>query len=215
MTLLYLVRHGETDWNLARRIQGSTDIPLNATGRAQARRAGRLLARRQWDGIMASPLSRALETASIIAEEVGLPAPSTIDALVERAYGAAEGLTEQTLAERYPGRTAVPGRESRADVAGRVIPALAMLAEAHPGQSLILVSHGGVIRTLLNSVASDNPQHRGVPITNGSIHSFRHVDGGFELIAFDDPIEVASIRRGSADIEEQNAVERRDSLGEG
>ena len=64
MTLLYLVRHGETDWNRTHRIQGSTDIPLNDTGRAQARRAGRLLAKRSWDGIYSSPLSRAFETAA-------------------------------------------------------------------------------------------------------------------------------------------------------
>ncbi len=214
MTLLYLVRHGETDWNLARRIQGSTDIPLNPTGRTQAARAGVLLSRRKWDGIMTSPLSRARETAAIIAGYVGLPAPTTVEALVERHYGDAEGLTEEILAECYPGKTPVPGRESRGQVAGRVIPALVTLAEAHPGQSLILVSHGGVIRTLLNTVASDAAQHRGIPITNGSIHSFRHVDGGFELIAFDDPIEEASVDAESADIEEQNAIERRDSRGE-
>ena len=64
---LYLVRHGETDWNAAHRIQGSTDIPLNATGRVQALATGRLLARRPWDAIYASPLSRAYETATIIA----------------------------------------------------------------------------------------------------------------------------------------------------
>jgi len=54
--LLYLVRHGETDWNRARRIQGSTDIPLNDTGRGQAAATGRLLARRDWDAIYSSPL---------------------------------------------------------------------------------------------------------------------------------------------------------------
>ena len=90
MTSLYLVRHGETDWNAQRRIQGSTDIPLNATGRAQAATTGRLLARREWDGIYSSPLSRAFETASIIATEIGLDRPSTIDEIVERNYGAAE-----------------------------------------------------------------------------------------------------------------------------
>ena len=74
--LLYLVRHGETDWNLQRRIQGSTDIPLNDTGREQAAATGRLLARREWDAIYSSPLSRAIETGELIAREVGLPGPT-------------------------------------------------------------------------------------------------------------------------------------------
>jgi uncharacterized phosphatase len=216
MTLLYLVRHGETDWNLQRRIQGSTDIPLNKTGRVQATRAGELLARREWDGIVASPLSRAFETASIIADEVGLPTPTTIDALVERRYGEAEGLDEGTLARRYPTKTPVPGRESRGEVAARVVPALIALAESHPDQSLIVVTHGGVIRTVLAAVAPENEsQHRGVLIANGSIHSFRHLDGELELIAFDDPIEAASIGTDSVDLDEQNPMERRDSRGEG
>ena len=66
--LLYLVRHGETDWNRSRRIQGRTDIELNDTGREQALATSRLLARREWNAVISSPLSRALETASIIAD---------------------------------------------------------------------------------------------------------------------------------------------------
>src|ERR1700712_2452823 len=112
MTSLYLVRHGETDWNAQRRIQGSTDIPLNATGRAQAATAGGILARREWDGIYASPLSRAFETASIIAGEVGLGEPTTIAAIVERNYGEAEGLNWEQIDRLFPGDTPVPGRET-------------------------------------------------------------------------------------------------------
>jgi uncharacterized phosphatase len=85
MTLLYLVRHGETDWNRQRRIQGSTDIPLNATGRDQAARTARLLGRRSWDAILTSPLSRAVETASIISGELGLGAPEVLEDIAERA----------------------------------------------------------------------------------------------------------------------------------
>ena len=77
MTLLYLVRHGQTDWNLQRRIQGSTDIALNDTGRAQAARAGQLLARRHWDVLASSPLSRAYETAEIIGGYIALPSDNS------------------------------------------------------------------------------------------------------------------------------------------
>lgn len=211
MTALYLVRHGETDWNLQRRIQGSTDIPLNDTGRAQAARTGRLLSRRRWDGIVTSPLSRAAETASIIAAELGMPAPQILDAIVERAYGEAEGLADAALTARFPDNTAVPGRETREQVERRAIPALVELAERHLGQNLIVTTHGGVIRTVLNAVAPGHLSHRSVPITNGSIHSFELVDGALELIAFDDPIEEESVEPDSEDFGVQNAIEERES----
>jgi uncharacterized phosphatase len=209
MTTLYLVRHGETDWNKARRIQGSTDIPLNATGRGQAATTGALLARREWDAIVASPLSRAFETASIIAGEVGLPEPQSFETLVERRYGEAEGLNYQQVDERFPGDTDVPGRETRDEVTARVIPTLLEIAARHPGASVIVVSHGGVIRSVLNSIDPDNVHGT---ITNGSIHSIRIADGSLELIAFDDPIEELSLECGTDDIEEQNALERRDTV---
>jgi len=199
-TELYLIRHGETDWNQQHRIQGLTDIPLNETGRAQARATGRLLARRRFDAVYSSPLSRAVETASIIAGEVGLPEPGIVDALVERNYGDAEGLSFAEIEQRYPDRSSVPGEETRDAVAERVIPALQDLAAAHPGESLLVVSHGGAIRSVLMTV---QPEVRHGHIGNGSVHSFRFDDDMLALIAFDDPLEPESI-------EDQNAVEARE-----
>jgi uncharacterized phosphatase len=209
MTELYLVRHGETDWNRQHRIQGLTDIPLNDTGRQQARAAGRLLARREWGGILASPLSRAMDTAAIIAEETGLGAPEPMPALVERNYGEGEGLDFAEINRRYPDRAAVPGQESREEVIARVVPALRELAAARPGQSLIVVSHGGAIRGAL--MAADPAGSHGM-ITNGSVHSFRIEDDRLRLIRFDDPIEVDSIASGTDDIRDQNAVEAREDV---
>jgi uncharacterized phosphatase len=209
MTSLYLVRHGETDWNAERRIQGSTDIPLNAVGRAQAETTGRLLARRDWDGIYSSPLSRAFQTASIIAELVGLGEPDTIDQIVERNYGEAEGLNWLQIEERFPNDAPVPGRETHDEVSERVIPALVNLATSRPGTSLIVVSHGGVIRSVLNSV-DPNVSHGS--ITNGSVHSFELVDGSLELVAFNDPIDELSLECGTEDLDEQNAMESRETL---
>ena len=207
MTELYLVRHGETDWNRARRIQGLTDIPLNDTGRAQARETGRLLGRRRWDRVYASPLSRAYETGTLIAAELGLPEPTRLEAVVERNYGEAEGLDFTELDRRFPEGTRVPGRESRDAVGVRVVAALLGLAEAHPGESLVVVSHGGAIRSALASV---QPEVRHGTITNGSVHSFRVEDGTLRLIAFDDPIEEESRGADGGDIEDQNALEGRD-----
>jgi len=204
MTDLYLVRHGETEWNRQRRIQGLTDIPLNETGRSQARATGMLLSRRRWGGIYASPLSRARETASIIAAEVGLAEPTLVEALVERNYGQAEGLDWMQVEARYPHGTVVPGRESREQVGKRVIPALIELAQDRHGEALLIVSHGGAIRAVLNAVEPDASHGS---ITNGSVHSFRLEDGALRLIAFDDPIEVESIGDDCGDLDEQNRVE--------
>lgn len=135
MTNFFLIRHGETDWNLAGRIQGATDIPLNETGRAQANVTGRSMLGRTWDLVVASPLSRAMETASIIAEVNGLPAPIPLAGLVERNYGEAEGLTGPELEAIYPGDTVVPGRESRVEVQNRVVAAIHELAKANPGKT--------------------------------------------------------------------------------
>lgn len=224
MTLIYLVRHGETDWNRARRIQGSTDIPLNDTGRGQAARSGLLLARQSWDGIASSPLSRAFETGAIIAEAVGIDTGEieVLDSLVERRYGEAEGLDDRELLRLFPGDTAVPGRERREDVAARVIPALVALAERYEhGRAadsadarLIVTTHGGVIRTVLNHVSPQRKYHRDIPITNGSVHSFRHVDGAIELVLFNDPIDIESVTDGCDDFDEQNAVEQRELRSE-
>lgn len=208
MTLLYLVRHGETDWNQARRIQGSTDIAINDHGRDQARATGKLLARREWDAVYASPLSRAFETASIIAAEIGLGEPQVVEALVERNYGEAEGLTGAEMDERFPDGTDVPGRESREEVTERALSALHALAAEHPGEALVIVSHGGLIRCVLNAVGSSPIKE---PIRNGSVHSVRHADGGLELIAFDDPIELDSLAVADVELEAQNAVEGRES----
>ena len=199
-TELYLVRHGETDWNQQRRIQGLTDIPLNDTGRMQAHATGRLLARRRWDGVFSSPLSRALETAEIVAGELGLPVPQTIGALVERNYGDAEGMNFVDIERKYPDRASVPGQESREDVVARVLPALHELAAAHPDQALVVVSHGGAIRAVLTAV---DPHFTHGMIANGSVHSFEFGDDVLKLIEFDDPIAVDSL-------EDQNAVEARE-----
>jgi uncharacterized phosphatase len=204
---IYLVRHGETDWNRERRIQGSSDIPLNSTGRAQAKATGELLSRRQWDGIFASPLSRAMDTAQIIADEIGLAAPVAVAAVVERRYGDAEGRTGSEVDELYPGTSEVPGRESREAVIERALPALVELAERNHGKSIIVVAHGGVIAAILAAVAPERPR---TPIVNGSVHSFRHDDGALYLVNFDDPIEAESETKGGEPFDAQNAIARRE-----
>lgn len=210
MTVFALVRHGETDWNFQRRIQGTTDIPLNDTGREQARATGALLASRRWTALVASPLSRAAETARLIGEHVGLGEPELEPRLAERDYGRAEGLTGAEIDALFPDGADVPGREPREAVAERAVAALHDLAARHPGEAVIVVAHGGVIRSVLETVA---PGRHREPITNGSVHSFRHADGAIELVAFDDPIDEQSIFPLADDFERQNALAERERDG--
>lgn len=212
MTLLYLVRHGETEWNRERRIQGRSDIPLNEVGRAQALATARALSSRKWDAVATSPLARASETADIIARELGLPAPAPIDELTERNYGEAEGFTYAELDRKYPGPVEVPGRETRADVLARVLPALTGLARESPGGNILVVSHGGVIRSVLTALGPEPGDHHSEPITNGSVHSFRYENGDFRLVQFDDRIEAQTAGREIDDIVHQNALEGREGV---
>jgi uncharacterized phosphatase len=121
----------------------------------------------------------------------------------------AEGLDFAELETRFPAGSEVPGRETREQVAERVVPALVSLAEKRPGERLVIVSHGGAIRAVLSEV--DPGVDHGM-ITNGSIHSFHYEDGSLRLVAFDDPIEVESIMPDCEDIDAQNAVEARDDV---
>ena len=207
MTRFFLVRHGETNWNKVRRIQGVSDIPLNDTGRDQAHAVAEILAAHTFDVIVSSPLSRARDTASIIAKRLGMPGPEIVDGLIERNYGDAEGSNGQDLDHLYPPGTEIPGREPREAVTARALQALRELANEHPDSDVIAVAHGGVIRSVVEHAA---PGQHNEPITNCSVHSFRMVAGSLELVAFDDPMEVASHQLAQVEFEDQNPAEARE-----
>ncbi|WP_432562591.1 histidine phosphatase family protein [Kineococcus sp. SYSU DK003] len=145
LPLTALVRHGETDWNRDGRLQGRTDIPLNDTGRAQALDLARQLVGQGWVAITSSPLSRARETAQIIADVLDLELLAPHDDLVERDFGQAEGGDREDLAARFPDGER-PGQESWADLAARGAGALRRLRAEHGDDPLIVVAHGTFIR---------------------------------------------------------------------
>jgi len=207
MTRFFLVRHGETEWNRVRRIQGVSDIPLNDTGRAQAAALGDILVGHNFDLIVSSPLSRADETARIIAQRLGMPAPITVPDLIERNYGEAEGSSGADLDRRYPPGTDIPGREDREVVTQRAIRVLHDMAIRHPHADIVAVAHGAVIRSVVDYAA---PGLHKEPITNCSVHSFSLVAGTLELVAFDDPMEIASHQLAQDEFEDQNPVEARE-----
>ncbi|WP_309068639.1 histidine phosphatase family protein [Microbacterium sp.] len=180
MTLLALVRHGQTDWNFELRIQGRTDIPLNETGRAQALLAAETLRDGGWTRIASSTLQRAKETAQIIADALGLDAPDTYEGLVERDYGVGEGTLVADFHERYPTGEA-PGSEPVQDLAERALQALGDVAADADGRPTIVVAHGGVIRALLR-IATDGALPRpGERVENASVTVFRFTADGLAL----------------------------------
>jgi glucosyl-3-phosphoglycerate phosphatase len=146
---LVLWRHGQTSWNVERRFQGKTDIPLDETGVAQAERAARLLSGLRPTTIVASPLQRAAATATALAEVTGLPVAYDRD-LVERDGGKWEGLTSTEIRERYPAEHAAwqpPGGETSAQVAKRVSAALDRALDRLPADGvLVAASHGAALR---------------------------------------------------------------------
>lgn len=143
------------------RIQGLSDIPLNDTGRAQAAEAVEHLARYDWDFIVSSTLSRAAETADLIADGLGLTVTRRIPEIVERNYGPAEGLSAGPELDALridggpTGNGGFRGAEPEADVAARGLETLRELAEAHPGARIIVVSHGTLIRLTLMSALDE------------------------------------------------------------
>ncbi|MDJ0396320.1 histidine phosphatase family protein [Rhodococcus sp. G-MC3] len=169
MTFLALVRHGETDWNLHGRLQGSSDIPLNATGRAQAREAVYELEDHPWDLLVSSPLSRASETADIIGSHLSITRTATYPDLAERHFGDAEGFTDYDAYSRWP-HGMYPGLEARREMIIRGVRAIDAIAVAHPDSSVIAVAHGGIIRGIFDAL-------RGVPsprILNAGVSTLVH-----------------------------------------
>ncbi|QHT57569.1 histidine phosphatase family protein [Cellulomonas sp. H30R-01] len=168
---VFLVRHGETDWNRERRLQGRTDIPLNATGLAQAEAAARLLT--GVDAVVSSPLARARRTGEIVARVLHLPAPALDERLVERCYGAKEGLTPAEVARTFPPGQPVPGLEPVEDLRARALAALDDLSHQVPADASVAVTtHGAVIRAVVTGVAPGVADTLDVPIHNGSVHVF-------------------------------------------
>lgn len=150
LTTFALIRHGQTDWNAQRRLQGSSDIPLNDVGRGQARNAVAALSGPEWDTIVSSPLRRAAETAELIAAGLGLTVARHVPELTERSFGLAEGLQAgpELEALRIPG--GFRGGESDEEAASRGLAALEALAEEFPGRRVLVVAHGTLLRLTLS-----------------------------------------------------------------
>jgi broad specificity phosphatase PhoE len=174
-TILGLLRHGQTDWNIDLRLQGSTDIPLNETGKEQARQASLALNPEDWDLIIASPLSRARDTAEIIAQELSMNVV-IVPELIERSFGAAEGLDHASWRKLYESHLPIEGLESLEDLRLRTYLLLDLIANEYSGQRVLAVSHGAFIRKVLTIVTNGELPRDGERLSNASLNRFMHQD---------------------------------------
>jgi len=184
MATLLLARHGETDWNRQQRWQGHADVPLNDAGREQARALAEELAGEPLAAIYSSDLLRAYETARAVAER------KEMDVIVDRDLreidvGAWSGLTHDEIRDRFPddfrawSEGGIPvgrGGETNDDLHARVVAAAHRIAAAHAGEQVLVVSHGGALRTLAlhaDAIESD------ARLENCGVVRIRYEDGGF------------------------------------
>lgn len=190
-TRLCLARHGETNWNLEKRAQGQLNIGLNVKGFAQADALARELAHETFDHIYSSDLKRALQTATPVAKQLGLPIRPTAK-LREKHDGAWQGLTFADVERLYPLEYSlhrqrrpdftIPGGESLAQFAARVAAELNDIAARHDGETVLIVAHAGVLDIayrLATGLALD--EKRASPVINGAPNWIAHEDGVWSL----------------------------------
>ncbi|GAA5226358.1 histidine phosphatase family protein [Paeniglutamicibacter antarcticus] len=173
---LGFIRHGQTNWNAEDRLQGSSDIPLNDVGREQARDAVAVLGTSTWDVVVSSPLSRARQTAEIIASGLGIELGQSYGELIERDYGQAEGMRVADSENLWPNKTG-GGIEPLESVVARGRSAIERIAADFPGKNVAVVCHGTIIRYTLSALAG----HRFDSIHNGSISLVDNDSGSWKV----------------------------------
>jgi len=195
-TRILAVRHGETAWNVDTRIQGQLDVPLNDTGRWQAERLARALSEENLVAVYSSDLSRAHETALALARVARVPVVSE-PGLRERGFGRFEGHTFAEIEARWPDESrrwrqreldfGPGGGETLRAFHARCTTTAARIAAAHPGRTIALVAHGGVMDCLYRAALHiELTAPRTWQLGNASINRLLYTGSGFTLIGWSD-----------------------------
>ena len=196
VTRILAIRHGETAWNVDMRIQGQLDIPLNETGRWQAHRLALTVSDEDIAAVYASDLLRAFQTAQAVAAGCGRPIVTDVG-LRERGFGVFEGFTFNEIAARWPEQSerwrrrdpdfAPDGGESLRDFYARSVEATTRLAAAHPGETIALVAHGGVMDCLYRAASRlDLQAPRSWQLLNASVNRLLLTESGLTLVGWND-----------------------------
>ena len=198
---VFLLRHGQTDWNAERRLQGHLDMPLNALGRWQAEQLGRALADEGMAAVFSSDLVRAQQTALPLAQRLGLPVLSD-RALRERHFGHLEGLSYAEIDERFPDDArgwrqrepdfAPGGGETLAAFFNRAVAAVSRVAAPNGGHAIAVFTHGGVLDCLHRAATGAALQApRSWQLGNASINRLLYNGVGFALVGWNDDAHLA------------------------
>jgi len=186
-TCVFLVRHGETEWNATRRYQGHHDVPLSPAGVCQAERLASRLSGQALAAVYTSDLSRAVETARAIARPHGIPVVQ-LEELREIDVGEWEGLSFDEARKARPADVArwledttnnpIPGGESYARLRDRVVPKVMGIVRAHPDESFCVVSHAGPVKMVLCDALGLGPEarHR-IDLANGAVSAVAYSPG--------------------------------------
>ena len=195
-TRVFLLRHGQTAWNLERRIQGQRDVPLDATGLWQADRLSRALQGEGLGALYSSDLQRAVQTAAPLAALTGL-IPALDPGLRERGFGSFEGFTYEDIEARWPEQSlrwrrrepgfGPGGGEPLLAFYERSVSAVEALAARHPGQAIAIVAHGGVLDCLYRAAGRiDLQAPRTWQLDNATINRLLWTPQGLSLVGWND-----------------------------
>jgi broad specificity phosphatase PhoE len=214
MGLFYLVRHGETEWNAENRLCGQSDIPLSEAGRRQAKRLAGRLKSILFERLYSSPLRRAIETANLISEVIGLE-PIVDERLIELDYGEWEGKTLAEIVKNDPktfrawnadpSEVAPPGGESGLEAQQRVVPFLDFLAARHRQRDVAVVLHKTVCRLAVCHVLGMSPSEyrRRLTMGNAALNIIQPRDDGWQLVTFNDTSHLSGYHPGRASVREE------------
>jgi len=208
MTEIILVRHGETEWNVAEIYRGRADVALNEVGIGQAELLGKYLGRLKLDAIYSSPLRRALDTANIVAQHQDITVQVT-HGLIDFDYGEWQGLPDQKVAMLYPDLhnewqanphlVRMPGGENLDDVAKRALGVVSEVVSKYKGGT-VLVSHRVVNKVLICSLLGlDNSHFWHIKQDVGGITNFDYVDGRFILTGHNDNSYLKGVQKSLSD----------------
>ena len=195
-TRIIAIRHGETAWNVATRIQGQLDIGLNKIGRWQARQLALALADESLQAIYSSDLLRAWDTAISVGDAVNTPV-QTVNALRERGFGVFEGKTFEQIGELWPDQAqrwrkrepsfSPAGGESLIEFRDRIVNTVNRLAAAHTGAQIALVAHGGVMDVLYRAATRQELQApRTWVLGNATINRLLWTPDGLSIVGWGD-----------------------------